>query len=119
VPISECFESADFVVAGAHKWLYAYLPMGIGFFGRRRSRSLIERRLQILRRCDRTNDPLLDFTEQLESDDLDSHFETANLAPVFAAAGAVSQSSAVRQSKLSGCFLPSGRRSEPRSATKR
>jgi len=90
VPIAECFDAADFVVAGAHKWLHAYLPMGIGFFGRRRSRRLIDHRLRLLRRRGRTNDPLLDFTEQLESDDLDSHFETANLAPVLTAAGAVS-----------------------------
>mgnify|MGYP002622571539 CR=1 FL=1 len=96
VPISDCFECADFVVAGAHKWLHAYLPMGIGFLGRRRSRGLIERRLQRLRRNARTNDPLLDFTEQLETDDLDNHFETANLASLFAAAGAVYQQSFLR-----------------------
>lgn len=91
VPIAECFDVADFVVAGSHKWLGAYLPTGIGFYGRRRSRGLIERRLHHVRRSARTSDPLLDFTEQLESHDLDSHFETANLTSLFACAGATSE----------------------------
>jgi hypothetical protein len=68
--------------------MQAYLPMGMGFFGKRRSRHLIARRLQLLRRQGRTNDPLLDFTEQLENGNLDSHFETANLTCLFSVAGA-------------------------------
>ena len=31
VPIDECFEFADFIVAGSHKWLGAYLPAGVAF----------------------------------------------------------------------------------------
>jgi len=88
VPLDDCMEFADFIVAGSHKWMGAYLPTGIGLFGRRRSRAMTER---YVRHRGRTDDPLLSFTEQLDTGILDSHSETANLTSIFACAGAVSE----------------------------
>ncbi|MDZ4683789.1 MAG: aminotransferase class V-fold PLP-dependent enzyme [Planctomycetaceae bacterium] len=89
VPLDDCLAVADFVVAGSHKWLGAYLPTGIGLFGHRRSRELIEHSVKRLRTSGRLSDPLLHFTEQIETDEMDGHSETANLATLFTCAGAV------------------------------
>jgi hypothetical protein len=65
----------------------AYLPVGIGFWRRNsqdpycRNWSGPDRRTSV--------DPLLRFTEQLDSGGLDGHSETANIAGLFACAGAV------------------------------
>lgn len=88
--LDDCLEFADFIVAGSHKWMGAYLPTGIGLFGQRRTREMIERRLRRLGRAHGSGDSLLRFTEQLDTGDLDGHSETANLTPLFAGAGAVS-----------------------------
>jgi Aminotransferase class-V len=89
IPLDECVEAADFIVAGSHKWMGAYLPTGIGFFGRRRSRDCIQHIVNLALQSGRTNDPLLCLTEQLDTGCLDSHSETTNLSPIFACAGAV------------------------------
>jgi hypothetical protein len=65
VPTDDCFKLADFVIAGSHKWMGAYLPVGIGFWRRNsqdpycRNWSGPDRRTSV--------DPLLRFTEQLDS----------------------------------------------------
>lgn len=88
VSLDDCVDVADFIVAGSHKWMGAYLPTGIGLFGQPRTREVIARRLNHNRRLIHPQDPLLQFTEQLESATLDGHSETANLHPLFACAGA-------------------------------
>lgn len=88
VPLDECVEVADFIVAGSHKWMGAYLPTGIGLFGQSRTRELITHRLQLNLQQVPQKDPLLHFTEQLESARLDGHSETTNLPPLFACSGA-------------------------------
>ena len=90
VPLGDCLEFADFIVAGSHKWMGACLPTGIGLFGQRRSREMIEHRLNLLGQTGRNEDPLLLFTEQLDTGRLDAHSETTNLSSIFACAGAVS-----------------------------
>jgi selenocysteine lyase/cysteine desulfurase len=94
VPLGDCVELADFIVAGSHKWMGAYLPTGIGLFGRAWSRDLIRNRLESLRRTGRIADPLLHFTEQLDGGTLDGHSETANLAGLFAEQGAAADAEA-------------------------
>ena len=84
VPLNDCLEFADFIVAGSHKWMGAYLPTGIGLFGQRRSRRMIEHSMI------RDHDPLLHLTEQFDAGSLDGHSETANLTSLFACAGAAS-----------------------------
>lgn len=90
VPLDDCLECADFIVAGSHKWMGAYLPTGIGFFGQRRSRRMIEHRVRHLDQTGCSDDPLLHLTEQIDAGGLDGHSETANLTSIFACAGAVS-----------------------------
>lgn len=89
VPLDDCLEVADFVVAGSHKWMGAYLPTGIGLFGQRRSRDMIAHRVRRPEQAEYNDDPLLHFTEQLDTGMLDGHSETANLTSLFACAGAV------------------------------
>jgi hypothetical protein len=85
VSIAECFDCADFIVTGSHKWMHAYLPMGIGFIGQRLALELFgARRCRPSPNCD----SLLHFTEQITGNCLDNHSETTNLACLFAAAGA-------------------------------
>lgn len=90
VPLGDCLVHADFVVAGGHKWMGAALPIGIGLFGQTRSREAIEHRLSELGRRQALADPLLQFTEQLATGNLNGHSETANLTSLFACAGAAS-----------------------------
>lgn len=79
----------DLYLAGSHKWLGAYHPMGLGFYGRPRSRSFIETVLTRLVGGGELDDPLVRFSAQLEADALDGVTETVGLAPVFACQGAV------------------------------
>jgi selenocysteine lyase/cysteine desulfurase len=88
VPLGNLMEFADFIVAGSHKWMGAYLPAGIGLFGQATSREMIQRRLSFLCETRAIDDPLLHFTEQLDGGTLDGHSETANLAGLFAEQGA-------------------------------
>jgi len=89
VPLDSAVDIADFIVAGSHKWLGAYLPMGIAFVGRRRNPEFVQRRSTQLRRTGFLDDPLLRFTQQVDGGKLDGHSETANLTSLFACAGAV------------------------------
>jgi selenocysteine lyase/cysteine desulfurase len=84
-------EYCDFLVAGSHKWLRAYQPMGFGFCCRQHSEPWIVdtcRRMMADRQLD---DPLLHFTEQLESDTVEAFSETVNVAPMFTATAAAGQ----------------------------
>lgn len=80
----------DLYLAGCHKWLAAYQPMGLGFYGRRRSRQHIDTVLRDMLDSRDLDDPLLRFSRELESDGPGGLGETVNLAPLFACQGAVS-----------------------------
>jgi len=82
-------EYCDLYMAGCHKWLQAYHPMGLAFYGRRRSRFVIETILGQLVSAGDLDDPLLRFSAQLESGNLDGGTETVNLACMFSCQGAV------------------------------
>ena len=79
----------DFLITGCHKWLRAYHPMGLGFYGNRSSQGYIETSLRRILSGARLHDPLLAFTEGLESGRLSAFTETVNLAPLFSCRGAV------------------------------
>ena len=106
IPLDDCIEFADFIVAGSHKWMGAYLPTGIGLFGQRESREMIGHHLKNAVQIGQIEDPLLHFTEQLDSGDLDGHSETANLTSIFACAGAAFDQMAERQGLQSTVPLP-------------
>jgi hypothetical protein len=82
-------EYCDLYLAGCHKWLQACHPMGLAFYGRRRSRFVIETILGHLLASGELDDPLLAFSQQLESGSLNGRTETVNLACLFSCQGAV------------------------------
>jgi len=84
-------EYCDLYLAGCHKWLQGFHPMGLGFYGRRRSRVMVEMLLVDLLESGELNDPLLRFTTQIESAKLDGETETVNLIPIFTCQGATAE----------------------------
>jgi hypothetical protein len=81
-------EYCDLYLAGCHKWLQGFHPMGLGFYGRNRSRGIIETLLNQMIEAGELDDPLLRFTNQLETKTLDGETETVNLIPLFTCQGA-------------------------------
>jgi hypothetical protein len=94
----------DLYLAGCHKWLQAYQPMGLAFYGLRRSRYIIETGLGHLLGSGELDDPLLRFSSQLESNALDGRTETVNLACLFTCHGAVQD--ALEEPRVPACCLP-------------
>ena len=89
VPLDLCHDTCDMLVAGCHKWLRAYLPMGMAFYGCRRSRYHIDQTLLGALRCRQIDDPLLRFIRQIETDDSNGYLETTNISPLFSCCGAI------------------------------
>jgi selenocysteine lyase/cysteine desulfurase len=82
-------EYCDLYLAGCHKWLQGFHPMGLGFYGRRRSQEVIDTLVKRLLASGDLDDPLLRFTTQIEGASLDGDTETVNLIPLFSCQGAV------------------------------
>ena len=89
VPLDLCHDACDILVAGCHKWLRAYLPMGLAFYGRRRSRYIIDQTLVGAQKYRQIDDPLLRFIRQSETDESNGYLETTNISPLFSCYGAV------------------------------
>ncbi len=79
----------DLYLAGSHKWLGGYHPLGIGFYGRRRTRGMIARMLRKALETLRIEDPLLRFVERLETGVGFDSGETVNLTALFSCGGAI------------------------------
>jgi selenocysteine lyase/cysteine desulfurase len=79
----------DLYLAGCHKWLGAFHPMGLAFFGTRRSRSVVETVLAEMVGSGDLDDPLLRFSDGLERGTLVEGLETVNVIPLITARGAV------------------------------
>ena len=89
VPFRCDWDFCDFLITGCHKWLRAYNPMGLGFYGSRGSRGYIEKSRERMLSRGRLDDPLVAFSEGIESGRLSAFSETVNLAPLFSCRGAV------------------------------
>ncbi len=89
LPPSLVGNCGDFFLAGCHKWLRAYHPLGLAFYGEPRSRASIEATLQVSLAKRRIDDPLLQMTRELEGGTLSRYGETVNLLPLFTCQGAV------------------------------
>jgi hypothetical protein len=78
----------DLYLTGCHKWLGAHHPMGLGFYGRRRSRRAIDMIVTEMTETKDLDDPLLRFSALLETG---THgvTETLNLIPLFTTRAAV------------------------------
>ena len=73
----------DFLVAGCHKWLRAYSPMGVGFYGMRGGGHYIDDSLQRWLKAGTVDDPLMTFIQELETGQLQPFGETVHIAPLF------------------------------------
>lgn len=89
VPANLSQDYCDFYFTGCHKWLGSGLPMGLGFYGKRRSTGYIENRLEQSLTFGFVDDPLLRFSQQLLQESPSPFGETVNLLPLFACAGAL------------------------------
>lgn len=87
-PNSLATEFCDMYLAGCHKWLGGYYPMGLLFYGRRRSRAFVETVLEQMLFDGDLDDPLLRFSNQLELSVLDGVSETVSLGSLFSCFGA-------------------------------
>jgi hypothetical protein len=81
----------DFFLAGCHKWLRAYHPMGLGFCGRESSRSIVKSVCSEMMEAGELEDPLLHFTSWMEAGTRKRFTETVSLAPLFSCAGAANE----------------------------
>jgi len=79
----------DFFLAGCHKWLRAFHPMGIGFCGREASQDFIESASNEMSNAGELDDPLLQFTSWMEAGTRRRFTETVSLGSLFSCAAAV------------------------------
>lgn len=91
-------EHCDLYLAGCHKWLGGYYPMGMAFYGRSRSAEWVEKVLQQMLCDGEVDDPLLRFSSQLETGSLDGSTETVNLGSLFSCFGASLDATEERES---------------------
>jgi hypothetical protein len=88
IPMSDASAIADMIVAGTHKWLGSYFPLGVCVAPNRYSQEAIERTIAASVQKDGLDDGLMFFVEQLISG-WPKRPETANLGPLFSAFGTV------------------------------
>lgn len=88
-PIDSLLEGCDFFIAGAHKWLQAAFPMGLGLCPRLRTQGFIRRVLADMISEGHLDDPLLQFSRQCEARETELFGETVSLVPLFPCAGAI------------------------------
>jgi hypothetical protein len=89
VPLGLADEYCDLLLAGCHKWLRAYHPLGLAFCCRQSTERLIAATLAETQAKGEIDDPMLTFTNQLETESTEIYSETVNLVPMFTAAAAV------------------------------
>lgn len=89
VPLATDLYTSELVLAGTHKWLGGYLPLGLALLSNRRSCDGVIATCQRMQDNEEIDDPLLDFLMRLESDTLRPHTETVNLSPLLTCCGAL------------------------------
>jgi selenocysteine lyase/cysteine desulfurase len=89
VPIQLDDNTCDLFLAGVHKWLRAYHPMGIAYYGHPRSAATISAALQRYLAGRRIDDPLLRLTDQLEHNQATGYGETVSVMPLITTQGAL------------------------------
>lgn len=83
VPVGLSSGFCDLYIVGSHKWLGAYLPLGIGFCPRQESATQIQQTAQMI------GDPLLRLLNHMEHGSEDRFAETVNLTPLFSCRAAL------------------------------
>ena len=82
------FRSCDLYLAGAHKWLGAYHPLGLAFYGRRRSVGRIRTILNAMSAAGDLDDPLVRRTFEPGGSAGGRVPETVGIAPLLTCQGA-------------------------------
>jgi hypothetical protein len=82
------FRACDLYLASAHKWLGAYHPLGLGFYGRRRSAGRIRTILTAMSAAGDLDDPLVRRTFEPGGSSAGHVPETLGIAPLLTCQGA-------------------------------
>jgi selenocysteine lyase/cysteine desulfurase len=88
VPLDLASDYCDFVIAGCHKWLRAFTPMGVGFFAHPGSADYIRDSVRRWVQQGRIDDPLLRFADELKTGKTRRFGETVSLLPLLTSNGA-------------------------------
>lgn len=88
LPLNLASNYCDLLIAGTHKWLQAFVPLGVCFFGHPRSCDYIRGSLDRLVKSGAVCDPLLRFSEELYCKKLNATGETVSITPLVAASAA-------------------------------
>jgi hypothetical protein len=92
VPIDLSIDACDLYFGGCHKWLGAYLPLGVGFLMNEESRIAFDRFQP------RIDDPLLTFLNRLTRRTENRFSETVNVTPLFSCRAALADLGCVQSS---------------------
>jgi hypothetical protein len=87
--LEDCLSVSDFTIAGCHKWLGGYFPLGVAFYGQPGTRGLVDGITTNMLEDHQLDDPVLRFCRQLAGSRLDGYSETVNLGPIFSCRGAM------------------------------
>lgn len=83
--------SCDLFLTGCHKWLCAHLPLGVAVCPRARSARFVRATLAEMARSCELDDPLLQFTEGMETERLPPYGETVAVTCLFTARAAAEE----------------------------
>lgn len=89
VPLNLAEGYCDLLIAGCHKWLRAFSPLGLAFFGSPGSQSYIRDSLFRWLDAGRIDDPMLGFARDICGGDPKPYGETVQVGPLFTANAAV------------------------------
>ncbi|MEZ6131294.1 MAG: aminotransferase class V-fold PLP-dependent enzyme [Planctomycetaceae bacterium] len=89
VPLDLASNYCDFVIAGCHKWLRAFTPMGVGFFGHPATADYIRDSTQRWMRQGAIDEPLMRFVDELDGGACQRFGETVSLSPLLTSNAAV------------------------------
>lgn len=88
VPLNLSADYCDLLLAGCHKWLQAFFPLGLALFGRASSTAYIRDSLQRWTAAGDLDDPLLRFSDEITTRRWRAFGETVNIVPLLTASGA-------------------------------
>lgn len=89
VSIESALCCCDIMIAGCHKWIEAFNPLGIALYGNPGSKEYVRDSMQRLCSERIIDDPLMTFTKSLESSGRDRFGETVSAAPLITANAAI------------------------------
>ncbi|MBA3312943.1 MAG: aminotransferase class V-fold PLP-dependent enzyme [Planctomycetaceae bacterium] len=89
IPVDLSGGWCDLFLAGCHKWLGAYHPLGLAFCGRNSSADAIRTAALRPHYDGGTDDPLLSLLAAFETGELEGFGETVNTGPLFSCSGAL------------------------------